>query len=75
MRVKLRTILCGPQFSGGAGDTIDVPRPVGDDLVLGGYAEVVEDEPRAAAPAVIETAQAPEAPEAAVEPRPRKGKK
>jgi hypothetical protein len=74
VKVKLRTILCGPQFAGGAGDTIDVPRPIGDDLVLGGYAELVDEGPLEAA-AVIETAQAPEAPEAAVEPRPRKGKK
>ena len=74
MRVKLRTLLCGPDFSAGAGDTINVPSSVGDDLVLGGYAELVDEGPRETPP-VFETAQAPEAPEAAVEPRPRKGKR
>jgi hypothetical protein len=74
VRVKLRTTMCGPEFSGGAGDTLEVPRKLGDDLVLGGYAELVDEGPREEAPK-FETAQAPDAPEAAVEPRPRKGKR
>lgn len=72
MRVKLRTILAGPEFHGGAGDVIEVPRPLGDDLVLGGYAELIEEERPAPAEPVIETATAPDAPEAGVEPRARK---
>jgi len=74
VKVKLRTILAGPEFHGGAGDVIVVPRSLGDDLVLGGYAEVIEDERPAPAVPQIETATAPDAPEAAVEPRARKRK-
>ena len=38
MRIKLLTIVAGPEYSGHPGDTLDLPDAVARGLVSGGYA-------------------------------------
>lgn len=42
MKVKLKTILAGPEFAGQPGQVLDLPGPTAADLVKGGYAEAME---------------------------------
>lgn len=62
MRVQMRQTMAGPQGVTLAGQQVDVPDPLGRQLIAGGYAVAV-------GPAPAETATAEPAQEATVDPR------
>lgn len=43
MRVKMQTILAGPEYSAQPGQVINLPDKMADDLISGGYATPVRD--------------------------------
>jgi len=76
MKIKLNTILAGPNLSGQPGDIIDVAPKTGRELIAGGYA--VDIEPKAK-PKATPKASAPETadqtpPETAAKPKPQRRK-
>lgn len=58
MRLRMRTTAAGPHFSARSGQVVEVSDDLAEQLVDGGYAELVGDPPAAATPA-----PAPPAPE------------
>lgn len=61
MKIRVRTLCAGPDGVAHPGQVVDWPAEVAGPLVLGGYAEVLDDKP-----ARIETTEALPAPEHAV---------
>lgn len=56
MRVRMKTILAGPQGTAQAGAIIDVSQTTGETLIAAGYAALVDAAPPAVEPPpVIET--------------------
>ena len=45
MRVRMKTIMAGPNISASLGQIIDIPRPFAYDLIESGAAEQVDDDP------------------------------
>jgi hypothetical protein len=59
MKIKVNTTMAGPFGSASPGDIIDVPEPIADGLITGGYAVRVDEAPKAEVPAVsVETTEA-----------------
>lgn len=50
MRITMKTLYSTPQFNAQPGDTIDVPRDVGDQLIQRRYAVPTGDDPAAEKP-------------------------
>ncbi len=76
MKIKMKTLAAGPLGNKHPNVEYDVPDQEGKDLVSGGYAVEIKEEPLKGAPKPaeppIETAEAPPAPERAVPPGRRK---
>lgn len=81
MKIKLLTRMAGPQVNAGPGEELDLPREQAQHLIAGGYAIPLEKPARlekpveVPAPAPVEQAVKPPAPERAVSARGRTGKK
>ena len=75
MKIRMRTTAAGPAGVYQANKEVPVPDEIGERLIAGGYAELVEETPPEKAPEK-ESATAPPAPEtAAMDPPPRRRKK
>lgn len=60
MKVKLKSIVAGPDIRGGVGEVIEVEPAMGKALIAGGYAEDVEvAAPAPEAPPIAEEAVMP----------------
>jgi hypothetical protein len=76
VKIRMKVIARGAEFAADPGDVLDVSERMAEALVDGGAADLIfDDAPKASAPVVAETAEAPAADETATVPRKGKGKR
>lgn len=65
-KIQMKSILAGPAFCADPGQIVDCDEALAERLVAGGYAKRLDTPPERPAPAPVEVAIAPSAPETAM---------